>query len=434
MEYGFLSVESIINTMIQEQSRSSFSLFLSISIVLAAFHQSPLLFAKEKKSREPNTFSVKDFGAKGNHQTLDTEAIQKAFDAAKEAGGGTVIIPKGRYLSGALFMYSNTTLILEDRATLEGIEDLEYYPIIDSRFNGTEQKCHASLLTAIDAHNITITGEGTIAGSGVGRSGVPTGPRTIEFIRCKDVVLENIFITNKGRWTVHPLYCKDVIIRGVDIRTTGHNGDGIDPDSCDTMLITDCSFFTKDDSIAIKSGKNRNGVDVGIPCTNITITNCKMRGGYAAVACGSEMSGGINNVLFTDCYLTNMTKGFDIKTRNGRGGTVEDIVVSNLKMVNVDVPLIMRMNYKFNTGNDLIEGPEGIPTIRNITIKDITIDGNQMGNISGTETNHIDGLILKNITCNSGAKLGLNYIDGVTMKNITNENGKDAVKMVGCNP
>jgi polygalacturonase len=320
-------------------------------------------------------------------------------------------------------MKSNTTLVIEENATLKGSKDESGdYPIIDSRFNGTEQKCYASLINAIDAHNITITGKGVVAGSGIGGSRAPSGPRVIEFIRCKDVLLENIKVTNKGRWTIHPLYCTNVIIRGLNIETTGSNSDGIDPDSCNKVLITECTFKTGDDCIAIKSGRNQQGVDVGIPCENITITNCTMLGGYGAVCIGSEMSGGIRNVLIKDCVIKNNGTGFNIKSRKGRGGVVENIELSNIEMHNVNSPIVIQMNYRFNAG-DLIPGPDGIPTFRNITIKDLTIHGNRMGAIHGIEESPIDGLTLKNIKCDGNGSLDLNYVQGLTFDNIQNKDG-----------
>ena len=380
-------------------------------------------------ARAKAVFSVSDFGAKGDGKTLDTKAIQKAMDECGKAGGGIVRIPKGTYLSGAVFMKSKTTLLIEEGATIQGSTDeTGDYPVIDSRFNGVEQKCHASIINAIDAHNITITGKGTVAGSGIGGSRPPTGPRVIEFIRCKNVVLENIKVTNKGRWTIHPLYCKNVIIRGLNIETTGQNSDGIDPDSCDKMLITNCTFKTGDDCIAIKSGKNQDGIDVGIPCQNITIKNCTMLGGYGAVCIGSEMSGGIKNIVIKNCVIKNNGTGFNIKSRKGRGGVVENVEFSNIKMYNVNSPIVIQMNYRFNAG-DLIPGPKGIPTFKNITIKNLTNDGNRMGAIHGIEESPVSDLTLKNIKCGGNGSLSLNYIKDLAFDNIQNKNGSIALIM-----
>ncbi len=380
-------------------------------------------------ARKRTGFSVRDFGALGNGETLDTAAIQKALDECGKAGGGIVRIPAGNYLSGAIFIKSNTTLCIEEGAVLQGSSaESRDYPVIDSRFAGTEQKCHASLINAIDAHDVTITGRGTVAGSGIGGSRPPTGPRVIEFIRCRNVLLENIKVTNKGRWTIHPLYCKNVIIRGLDIRTTGPNADGIDPDSCDKVLITKCTFETGDDCIAIKSGKNQQAVDIGIPCQNVTVTKCTMLGGHACVALGSEISGGIRNIVVKNCVFKNMHRGFDIKTRKGRGGFVENVTVENIKTFGVKNAILMRMDYPGNKG-DLIEGPAGISTVRNITCRNFDIHNGGMGGVRGAKESPIQDLTLKNFMCHGNGKLKIEAVNGLVIENIRNKNTDKAVTM-----
>lgn len=385
---------------------------------------------KKASAKMTADFSVRDFGAVGDGETLDSPAIQKALDECGKAGGGIVRIPKGNYLSGAIFIKSNTTLVIEEGAVLEGSsEEVRDYPVIDSRFNGTEQKCHASLINAIDAHNVTITGKGTVSGSGVGGTRPPVGPRVIEFIRCENVLLENIKVRNKGRWTIHPLYCKNVVIRGLDILTTGQNSDGIDPDSCDKMLITNCTFDTGDDCIAIKSGKNQNGVDVGIPCENITVTNCTMNGGSACVALGSEISGGIRNILVKDCVFNTMHRGFDIKTREGRAGFVENVLVENIKTFKVPNAVLMRMDYRANAGDDLIAGPAGISTFKNIVCRNFEINNGGMGGIRGSKKNPIQNLTLKNFISDGSGELKIETVNGLVVENIRNSNGDNAVVM-----
>ncbi len=336
-------------------------------------------------------------------------------------------------------MKSRTTLEIQEGAILQGIEDLdEYLPISIFRFNGTMQKCYSSLITSKGTHNITITGKGTLSGSGVGHSRATTGPQVILFSGCKDILIENITVLNAGRWTIHPLFSTNIIIRGLDIKTYGKNADGIDPDSCTNVLITECNFRTGDDCIAIKSGKNQGGVDIGIPCENITVTKCTMFVGHAAVAIGSEMSGGVKNVLVKDCvvygdrsYKTEkgLNRAFDIKTRKGRGGYVENIVVSNIQVFNVPRAIFVRMSYRGNKGRDLIPGKAGISKIRNITYKDIMIHGGGMGQVKGAEESPVRGVILKNIISDGSKKLDLKNITGLVLENVKNEDSDKAVKM-----
>lgn len=400
-----------------------------VAVILIAVISSVVTVECATRVSVESVFSVRDFGARGDGKTLDTKAIQMALDKCGQVGGGLVRVPKGDYLIGAVFMKSNTTLKIEEGASLIGSdEETRDYPVLISRFNGMEDKCHASVINAIDVHDITITGKGLVSGSGVGGTRPPTGPRVIEFIRCKNVLLENIQVRNKGRWTIHPLYCTNVVIRGLDIRTTGKNADGIDPDSCRNVLITECTFDTGDDCIAIKSGKNQQGIDVGIPCENITVTKCTMLGGYGAICIGSEMSGDIRNVVIRDCVLRGVGTGFNIKSRRGRGGVVENVKISNIEMYGVNTPVAIYMNYRFNAG-ELIEGPAGIPTFRGITIEDLTIHGPRMGAIKGLPESPVTGLVLKNIQCEGSAVLALDHISGLVFDNIRNGDGSVALSL-----
>ena len=381
---------------------------------------------------DAQVFSVRDFGAKGDGKNLDTKAIQAALDKCGKAGGGTVVLPKGTYLTGAVFMKSRTTLLIEEGATLLGSEKKDDYPVIDSRFMGTEQKCHASLINAIDVNDITITGKGVVAGSGIGGTRSPTGPRVIEFIRCRNILIENIYVTNKGRWTVHLLYCTNAIARGLDIRSTGPMADGIDPDSCTNVLITDCIFETGDDCIAIKSGKGQQGVDIGIPCQNITITNCTMLGGHACVALGSEVSGGIRNILVKDCIFKNMHRGFDVKSRAGRGGFVENVTVENIKTYGIPNAILMRVNYPGNKGS-LIEGPAGITSFRNMTFKNFEIHDGGFGGVKGSEDNLIRDLTFINFKSDGKSDFKIEYVTGLIVENISNkEKESNAVALKNC--
>lgn len=397
-----------------------YRIYLSVAFLL------PILSVPAAAPR--TEFNVRNFGALGDGTAHDTAAIQQTLDACAAAGGGTVIFPQGTYLSGALFLNGPAVIRMEEGSVLSGTTNLADYPLIDSRWEGTEEKAHAALINASNIDGITITGSGEIAGSGAGDSRPPAGPRVIEFIRCSDIRIENIRVTNKGRWTIHPIYSSNITVSNVTVFTTGHNSDGFNPDSCSNVLVTASTFRTGDDCIAVKSGKNRQALEIGIPCQDITVTDCTMLGGHGGVVIGSEMSGGIRNVTVRNCTFSNMWKGIRLKTRIGRGGLVENIVYDNIRLVNVAEPLVLNMHYNSNPG-DLIEGEAGIPRLRNIVLTNISMDTCGNGMMHGIEQSPVDGLVLKNIFFSGSKQLDVRYVNGLVIENVTNTDGGEALTL-----
>ena len=247
-------------------------------------------------------FNVNDYGAIGNH-TLCTEAFQKAIDTASDRGGGKVIVPAGDYVSGPLFLRSNIEFEVCSGATIYFSNDIANTPIINGSWEGIERKVYASLFTGHDLKNVTITGRGRIDGQGKAwwdafwetdkmrtAAGIrerepenPEGsplkyprPRMINLYRCENVKIADLTITNSPSWTVHPVYCRNVIIDGISIIQPyeSPNTDGIDPDCCNGVRISNCYIDCGDDCITLKSGYNEHGRKKGIPCENIVISNC----------------------------------------------------------------------------------------------------------------------------------------------------------------
>jgi len=254
------------------------------------------------------TLNILDFGAIADGKTVCTKQIQRAIDLCEM--GGTVCIPEGVFRSGALYLKSNMTLHLEEGATLLGSDNIADYPLKGYPFEGLDQLCYASLINVDGARyeNITISGKGCINANGValfraemdearGKRG-----RAIFLRNVKNLVMEGVTIRQSPAWCVHLAYCENVSIRNVEIHTkfdeNGRqyphifNGDGIDVDACQNVVIEDSYIASQDDCIAIKSGRNEEGRRVGIPSKNIVIRNCKFYHGFG-VALGSEMSGGV---------------------------------------------------------------------------------------------------------------------------------------------
>ena len=315
-------------------------------------------------------------------------AIQAAIEDCGRAGGGTVYFPSGAYVTGALFLASHVTLHVDAGATLLGSQAPADYPIISSRWEGSEQLTHAPLIGGRDLENVAVTGRGTIDGRGqcwwqwhAEASLAYPRPRLISFVDCRNVLIEGITATNSPSWTINPVRCENVTVTAITVVNPpdSPNTDGINPDSCRNVHISNCHVDVGDDCITIKSGSEHEDQGKLAPCENITITNCTMVHGHGGVVIGSEMSGGVRNVVISNCVFTGTDRGIRFKSRRGRGGVVEDIRVSNIVMVDVLCPLSINLYYGCGAWgdesvSDKLPRPvtDGTPRFRRIHLSQIT--------------------------------------------------------------
>lgn len=304
-------------------------------------------------------FNVRDFGAQGDGRTKDTVALQKALDACARAGGGTVVVPPGIYLTGSIVLGPRTTLKLEARAGLMGSSDIGDYPIVRVRWEGEFADGHRALISAEKAGHIAILGPGSIFGPPVALSALrnPRGPALIELTEATDVLLDGFTTQYQRLWSIHLLFCRNLIARNLVIRSVSPNGDGIDVDSCQDVRIEHCDINTGDDAIALKSGRGLAALRLGRPTENVVIRDCTLVSSiFAGIGFGSEMSGGIRNVRLENCTIAGRQNGILFKSREGRGGYLEDISGENLTVLDSPTFLAIDLLKKGIQASDPVPG------------------------------------------------------------------------------
>jgi polygalacturonase len=300
------------------------------------------------------TVNVMQFGADATGVVACTAALQRAIDACAQSGGGRVLFPPGIYLTGTLWMRSNVTLELDASATLAAQAEIQAFPVCHSAWEGPASACHSSLIAGERLQNVALKGRGTIDGRGAlwwdlfhQQKLAHTRPHLVRLIDCSRVTIEGLNFVNSPRWTINPVACEDVTITGISIRNPEHspNTDGVNPDSCSNVMISDCRIDVGDDCVAIKSGSKEDARPNPRPCQNIVVSNCTMLHGHGGVVIGSETSGGVRNISITNCIFSGTERGIRVKSRRGRGGVVEDIRADNIVMDDVLCPIVVNMYY-----------------------------------------------------------------------------------------
>lgn len=356
-----------------------------------------------KTASETGMVDIRDHGARIDSND-NTSAIQSAIAAVP--AGGTLRLPAGSWTSGALFLKSDMTLLLEDGAVLQDISTRERRRILPARhadgrvlgtWEGVAEACFASLLNAIDCENLTICGRGIVDGGGdrgdwwtwpkETRDGARR-PRTIFLSGCRQLTLAGITVRNSPSWTVHPVLCEDVLAVGLTIRNhpDSPNTDGLNPESSQNIRLVGLDISVGDDCVAIKAGKRdpRGGPDR--PTRNVAIRNCLMQRGHGAVVMGSEMSQGISDVAISRCHFFGTDRGLRIKTRRGRGGTVSNISVWDCRMEDVATPIAVNAFYFCDADgrSDYVQSRIALP----VSVTTPKIDGIDIRNlqVSGAET------------------------------------------------
>lgn len=333
---------------------------------------------------------LRDFGAVGDGYTLNTAAFEEAIREIKNRGGGQLNVPPGIWLTAPFNLTSHITLFLAQNSVILGIDDEKYWtlmPPLPSYGYGREfpGPRYGSLIHGQNLNDVVITGHnGTINGQGQTwwkkhREKLlkhTRGP-LVQIMWSSNIKITDITLRDSPFWTVHPYDCKNVIIRNVTILTPlsdAPNTDGIDPDSCENLVIEDCYISVGDDGIAIKSGWDQYGIAYGQPSTNILIRNVTVRSMVSAgVSIGSEMSGGVSNITVENLLVWNSKRAVRIKTAPGRGGYVKNITFRNITLDNVRVGIVIKTDY--NEHADEGYDRNALPVIDSISFSGIRGQG-----------------------------------------------------------
>ena len=345
-------------------------------------------------------FNVRDYGARGEGATLDRDAIQSAIDACNAAGGGAVRVPAGTYLTGSLQVKSGVCLHLEAGARLLSNERPEDFRELCKTPYGNLPGQIQALLWADKAENVSVTGQGIVDGahpealSSADAVGMTFRPALIFFRECRNVKFLDVTLQNSSLWTLHLQHCEDVLIHGVSIFNNPHriNSDGIDPDGCRNVIISDCNIRAGDDAICIKSTEGR-------VCENITVTNCVLSTTCAALKIGTEALGDIRNITFSNCviYDTNVALALYMKD----GSTYENMIFSNMVIESSNqYPILVDVTPRY-----FKEPRKG--KIRSIVFENVMVSSPGRCYVEGLPDRPIENLTFRNITWNVTGPLAL---------------------------
>lgn len=397
-------------------------------------------------------FVVTGYGAIADGKTLNSAAFARAIEACNKAGGGRVLVPPGKYLTGAVYLKSNVNLHLEEGATLLFSTDPADYPIVFTRWEGMELMNYSALLYAYGEKNIAITGKGVLDGQAsyenwwAWNKGKPSmqvnarnllheynhaqkdpkqrifgdghylRPNFIQPYNCKNILISGVKVLNSPMWNINPVLCENITIEDVTIIGHGPNNDGVDPESCKNVLIRNCYFDTGDDCIAIKSGRDEDGRRIARPAENHIIEGCEMKEGHGGVVIGSEVSGGAKNIYAINCKMNspNLDRILRIKTSSSRGGIIENIFMKDIEVGTYKEAAVLCSMFYEQPGNFM-------PTIRNIWVENMNVaDGGKYGVfINAYKESPVQHLRMVNCTINGvNIPQQIDYATGTVYENV----------------
>ncbi|MCK9548001.1 MAG: glycoside hydrolase family 28 protein [Sphaerochaeta sp.] len=368
-------------------------------------------------------YHVDEFGAQGDGRFDNSEALASAFHAIRD--GGVLVIPKGVYRTGPLYLQGQgCTIHIEAGAHLSFIAEEERYRPVFTRWEGVDCWAMHPLLLVTDSKDITLNGPGTLDGNGqwwwqqlahkrAHQSGPQStierelaalnpsypiqsgggGGRQIQFLRppllqvhkSSNVIIDGLTLTNSPFWTLHPLYSSHLLIKDVTIDNPSDapNTDGIDIESCSSVVVRGCTVSVGDDGIALKSGSGKDGIANGVPTVDVLIEDCTVARAHGGAVIGSETAAGISNVTVRNCRFDGTDRGIRIKTRRGRGGRISNLTFTNLTMQDNLCPLAINMYYRCGSVDerdfslDALPVSETTPQIEGVRVEECRAIGSR---------------------------------------------------------
>ena len=452
------------------------------------YKELPFDMPKVQAPRIPSrSVNLPDFGGVPDGVTLNTQAFADAIDALVQKGGGRLVVPAGVWRTGPIGLQSHIELNIDRNAIIVFDPDQDLYPIIDTNFEGLDVRRCLSPIHAEGATDIAITGGGVIDGSGefwrevkrrkvsddqwkaiIARGGLVSEdgknwfpdegyakaratagslnypdpsldeneiktflrPVMVSLRNCERILLQDCTFQNSPCWNIHPLWCKDLTIRDITVRNPHYsaNGDGIDIDACEGVILSGSSFDVGDDAICIKSGKDADGRRHARKCRNLIISDCTVYHGHGGFVVGSEMSGGVENIVVRDCRFIGTDVGLRFKSTRGRGGLVKDIWCERIYMKDiVSYGVIFNLYYAGVAASDMADGvvepivdvDETTPEMRDIHFSDIICAGaKQAIFINGLPELPVSGISFANSNFTADKPAEIHFATGITFNNV----------------
>lgn len=397
------------------------------------------------------SFSVIDFGASPNDDVTDKFAFDSCLSACTKSGGGIVSVPSGRYLmDGPVHLENNIHLKFDSGVYILFSENPDdYLPVVLTSWEGTRLYNYSPLIYARNKKNIMITGDAVLDGNAketwgtwkkdqrddqvlsrkMNHEDIPLQERIfgkghklrahfMQFYECENVTVQGITLTNSPFWCIHPVFSKNVIVRNVTFDARNLNNDGIDPESSAFVLIENITFSNRDDNVAIKAGRDHEARALKRSSRNIIVRNCRFQG-HNALAIGSEMSGGVNNIFVENCsFAGSVVKGIYLKSNKDRGGAIHDVFVRNVDFGESSTVIEIDSDYKN-------EGAGFPPSFYNIVIENITCrEATHYGiYMKGSEEVPVKDVMLKDVAIEKAKNnLYLENAERIVFENVRIEN------------